>query len=124
MIYTDEDLEERFEDIIGPSYYEKEPLTPIIIAVSNNYLGYVDTKPLHGSQVKFPAEEQVRLHKKYPSFEDYTFYGLKLKPNRELYNTIYRNGDRILLVSPKDIRSKMVKELETSLELLKSVKGE
>ena len=124
FVEADEDLEERFEDIIGPSYYEKEPLTPIIIAVSNNYLGYVDTKPLHGSQVKFPAEEQVRLHKKYPSFEDYTFYGLKLKPNRELYNTIYRNGDRILLVSPKDIRSKMVKELETSLELLKSVKGE
>ncbi len=124
FVEADEDLEERFEDIIGPSYYEKEPLTPIIIAVSNNYLGYVDTKPLHGSQVKFPAEGQERLHKKYPPFEDYTFYGLKLKPNRELYNTIYRNGDQILLVSPKEIRSKMVKELENSLELLKSVKSE
>lgn len=124
FVEADEDLEERFEDIIGPSYYEKEPLTPIIIAVSNNYLGYVDTKPLHGSQVKFPAEEQERLHKKYPSFEDYTFYGLKLKPNRELYNTIYRNGDRILLVSPRDIRGRMVKELENSLKLLKSVKSE
>ena len=64
------------------------------------------------------------LLKKYPSFDDYTFFGLKLKPNRELYNTIYRNGDRILLVSPKDIRSKMVKELESSLSLLKSVKSE
>lgn len=124
FIEADEDLEERFEDIIGPSYYEKESLTPIIIAVSNNYLGYVDTKPLHGSQVKFADEEQVRLHKKYPSFEDYTFYGLNLKPNRELYNTIYRNGDRILLVSPRDIRSRMVKELENSLDLLKSVKSE
>ena len=124
FVEADEDLEERFEDIIGPSYYEKEPLTPIVIAVSNSYLGYVDTKPLHGSQIKFSPEEQERLHKKYPSFADYTFYGLNLKPNRELYNTIYRNGDRILLVSPKDIRSKMVKELESSLSLLKSVKSE
>ena len=124
FVEADEDLEERFEDIIGPSYYEKEPLTSIIIAVSNIYLGYVDTKPLHGSQVKFAAEEQERLHKKYPSFEDYTFYGLNLRPNRELYNTIYRNGDRILLVSPRDIRGRMVKELENSLDLLKSVKSE
>lgn len=124
FIEADEDLEERFEDIIGPSYYEKEPLTNIIIAVLNSYLGYVDTKPIHGSQVKFSVKEQERLHKMYPSFADYTFYGLKLKPNRELYNTIYRNGDRILLVSPKKIRNEMVKELENSLCLLKSIASE
>lgn len=121
FIDANEDLEERFEDIIGPSYYEKEPITDIIIAVLNSYLGYVDTKPIHGSQVKFPAEEQERLHQRYPLFVDYTFYGLKLKPNRELYNTIYRNGDKVLLVSPEQIRDEMVKELENSLSLLKSV---
>ena len=120
----DEDFEDRFEDIIGVSYYEDEPLTSIIIAVKNSYLGYVDTKPIHGSQVKFAPEEQNRLHEKYSAFADYTFYGLNLKPNREFYNTIYRNGDCVLLVSPQKIRKEMVQELENSLRLLNSAKGE
>ena len=120
----DDDFEERFEDIVGVTYYQDEPLTQMTIAVLNSYTGYVDTKPLHGSQVKYPAEEQENLHKKYPAFKDYTFYGLNLMPNREFYNIMYRNGDRILLVSPKDIRSKMVSELDNALNLLKSLTGE
>ncbi len=117
-------FEERYEDIVGITYVEKEPLTPIILAVKDSYLGYVDTKPLHGTQAKFPPQEQEMLHMKYSSFTGYTFYGLKLKPNREFFNTIYRNGDNILLVSPKRIREEMVAELENSLNILKSVKGE
>ena len=109
---------------MGITYIESEPLTPITLAVKDSYTGYVDTKPLHGSQAKFSPEEQELLHKKYHSFSGYTFYGLELKPNREFYNMIYRNGDNILLVSPKSIRDKMVEELEDSLKKLKSVKGE
>lgn len=121
FIDCDEGFEERYEDIVGVTYIESEPLTSIILAVKNSYTGYVDTKPLHGSQVKFSSEEQEHLHKQYPAFADYTFYGLELKPNREFYNLVYRNGDNILLVSPKSIREKMVEELERSLSLLKRI---
>ena len=123
-IDSEEFFEERYEDIVGITYIESEPLTEIIIAVKDNYIGYVNTKPLHGSQVKLSTEMQVELHKKYRAFTGYTFYGLELKPNREFYNYIYRNGDNILLVSPKSIREKMVEELENSLKKLKSVHGE
>lgn len=123
-IDCDEYFEERYEDIVGITYIESEPLTPITLAVKDSYIGYVDTKPLHGSQAKFSPEEQEQLHKKYRSFSGYTFYGLELKPNREFYNMVYRNGDNILLVSPKSIRDKMVEELEDSLKKLKSVKSE
>ena len=123
-INCDEYFEERYEDIVGITYIESEPLTPITLAVKDSYTGYVDTKPLHGSQAKFSPEKQELLHNKYRSFTGYTFYGLELKPNREFFNMVYRNGDNILLVSPKSIRDKMVKELEDSLKKLKSVRGE
>ena len=117
-------FEERYEDIVGITWIKDEPLTHITLAVKDSYTGYVDTKPLHGSQVKLSLEEQERLHGRYRSFTGYTFYGLELKPNREFYNIVYRNGDNILLVSPKSIRDKMVEELDGSLNKLKSVKGE
>lgn len=123
-VECDEDLEERYEDIVGITYLEEEPLTQITLAVKNPFTGYLDTKPLHGSQVRYAAAEQALLHQKYHSLDGYTFYGLVLKPNREFYNLIYRNGEDILLVSPKSIRLKMVEELEHSLIKLKSICNE
>ena len=85
FIDCEEGFEERYEDIVGTTYIESVDLTPIVVAVRDSYRGYVDTKPIHGSQVKFPAEDQERLHKEYDSFDGYTFYGLNLKPNREFF---------------------------------------
>ena len=123
-IDCDEYFEERYEDIVGITWMKEEELTSIVIAVKNFYTGYVDTKPLHGSQVKLPVAEQAAMHEKYSAFDGYTFYSLTLKPNRELYNTIYRSGDNVILVSPGKIREKMIQELSASLERLKSVRGE
>ena len=123
-IDCDEFFEERYEDIVGITWLKEEDLTEILIAVKNTYTGYVDTKPLHGSQAKLSADRQAELHDKYGAFEGYTFYTLTLKPNRELYNTIYRNGDNIVLLSPSRIRENMIQELTSSLERMKSVRGE
>ena len=121
-IECDKYFEERYDDIIGITWLKEEDLTEILLAVKNTYSGYVDTKPLHGSQVKYPAEKQAELHVKYEAFSEYTFYGLTLKPNRELYNTIYRNGDNIVLLSPSKIRENMIRELANLVEKLKSIK--
>ncbi len=112
----DNDFEEQYEDILGITWIKEEALTKIILAVKHSYVGYMDTKPIHGSQVKFPVERQTELHDKYAAFDCYTFYGLTLKPNRELYNTLYRYGNDVLLVSPSVIREKMIQELTASLE--------
>ncbi len=123
-IDCDEDFEEGYEDIIGVTWNEDEDTTDILLAVKNSYTGYVDTKPIHGSQTKFSDDRQAELHCKYREFGDYTFYGLCVKPNRELYSAIYRSGDSVILISPKDIREKMKEELTESLKLLQSVDGE
>jgi len=123
-IDCDDDFEERFEDIIGTTWFKEEEIRDIVIAVKNSYSGYVDTKPFHGSQVKLPGQQQEQMHTEYPAFDGYTFYSLSLKPNRELYNTLYRNGEDVILVKPAYIREQMIKELTSSLEKLKSVTGE
>ena len=120
-IDCDEDFEERYEDIIGITWRKDEEITDIILAVKDRFIGYIDTKPLHGSQVKFPTERQKELHNRYKAFKDYTFYGLTLKPNRELLNTIFRNGKDIILITPKNLREIMMKELSESLEMIKSI---
>ncbi len=123
-IDCDEDFEERYEDVVGITWIKDEALTKIVLAVKNSYAGYIDTKPIHGSQVKFPAERQTEMHDKYAAFDGYTFYGLTLKPNRELYNTLYRYGNDVILVSPSVIREKMIHELTSSLGRMKSVSCE
>lgn len=120
----DEDVEEKYEDIVGVTWYQEEEQRKILLAVKDSYTGYVDTKPLHGSQIKFPAEKQKDLHDKYGAFDGYTFYSIDVKPNRELYNTIYRNGENIILISPARIRERMIQELSASLERLKSIRDE
>lgn len=113
-----EDFEERFEDIIGVTWLEEEEMTEIVIAVKDSFTGYIDTKPLHGSQVKYLAEQQVSLHEKYTSLEGYTFYRLYLRPNRELYNTIYRNVDNVVVVSPIAIREQYSQVLMHTLNII------
>lgn len=120
----DEFFEERYEDIVGITWIKEEELREIVLAVKDSYTGYVDTKPLHDSQIKFPADRQKELHNQYGAFDGYTFYSINVKPNRELYNTIYRNGENIILISPTRIRERMIQELTASLERLKSVRGE
>lgn len=117
-------FEERYEDIVGITWVKEEEQREIILAVKDSYTGYVDTKPLHGSQIKFPAEKQKELHDKNGAFDGYTFYSINVKPNRELYNAIYRNGEDVILISPTGIRERMIQELTASLDRLKSVLGE
>ena len=123
-IECDENFEERFEDIIGITWIKEEVVTELVLAVKDSYVDYVDTKPIHGSQAKYPAELQKDLHEKYRAFDGYTFYSIDVKPNRELYQAIYRNGDDIILVSPNRIREKMVQELSSSLGKLNSIPNE
>ncbi len=117
----EEYFEERYEDIIGITWKKDAPLTEVILAVKDSFRGYVDTKPLHGSQMRFPADRQEELHREYPALKGYTFYGLNVKPNRELVNTLYRNGENALIITPTTIREMIIQELTNMLDTLKGL---
>lgn len=50
-----EDVLDRYEDIIGITYIESNPNEKILFWVSEDSKSYVESKPLHGSQICFRA---------------------------------------------------------------------
>lgn len=117
----DEGFEERFEDIVGVSYYEDVPLIEIVIAVEDSFLGYIETKPVHGSQTRLNAESQQRLHLDYPAFDGYVFFSLSLKPNQEFFNLIRSWGEKVILVSPFNLVREMLMTNENVGGLMKTI---
>ena len=73
-----EDLNERFEDIVGITYHANRPVSHILFWCSNDAQDYVITKPLHGSQIQYHGEEEERLHSQYPSLEGGSFFSIDL----------------------------------------------
>ena len=56
-----EDIEGRFEDIVGVTLYEERECQHIVIWTSDEAKGYVETKAIHGSQT--PISEQPHVSK-------------------------------------------------------------
>ena len=98
------DFEEFFEDVIGVSVYEEEPVEEIKIKVDARLWPYFETKPVHGSQkVKEKCEDSVIIQ-------------LNLIPNYEFYSQILSHGPGVEILEPVSVREKM---RETTGELYK-----
>ncbi|MBP5552787.1 MAG: hypothetical protein J6X41_05340, partial [Spirochaetales bacterium] len=119
-IECEEGFEERYEDIIGVTYYDKKP-DKVIQAVKESFCEYVETSPLHGSQTRLREEEQAKMHARYPALEDYSFYMLDLRLNREFYSTVYRLCPEVIIVSPKDVREKMLADYSQVIDIINSL---
>ena len=119
-IECEEGFEERYEDIIGVTYYNKKP-DKVILAVKESFCEYVETSPLHGSQTRLREEEQAKMHARYPALEDYSFYMLDLRLNREFFSTVYRLCPEVIIVSPKDVREKMLADYSQVIDILNSL---
>ena len=119
-IECEEGFEERYEDIIGVTYYDKKP-DKVILAVKESFCEYVETSPLHGSQTRLRAEEQAKMHARYPALEGYSFYMLELRLNREFYSTVYRLCPEVVIVSPEEVRDKMAADYSQIIDTIKKL---
>ncbi|MDE6272531.1 MAG: WYL domain-containing protein [Muribaculaceae bacterium] len=54
-----DNLDDRYDDIIGVTYFEDTPLLEITFWVSDNSKGFVMSKPLHGSQTQIRGETEL-----------------------------------------------------------------
>ncbi len=102
------DLNERFQDIIGVSLYEDRPVQTILFWVSDGSRGYVETKPLHDSQTPRRGEKEAELRKKYPKLEGGAFFTIECIENYELIRELTSFGDGLVVLSPEEIRSKII----------------
>lgn len=102
-----DDFTERYEDIIGITFYENKPLERILFWASEQSKNYIDTKPLHGSQRHISGENRETLRCKYPQLANGDFYTIDCIENYELIRELTTFGANLIVLSPEHIAQKV-----------------
>ena len=113
-IYVDcpDDLMDRYEDIIGVTFYEDRPIEHVIFWVSNASKDYVITKPIHGSQTLCKGDEEIQLRNQYPQFEGGAFFSINCIRNYELIRELCSFGKDLIVLSDGSIKNGVVKRIQ------------
>ena len=107
----DGDINERFEDIIGVTYYDASPIHKILFWVSDKSQDNVETKPLHESQVKFNGVKDEELRSKYAKLEGGSFFNIECRENYELIRELTSYGKELLVLKPSEIRDRVLERI-------------
>ena len=110
----DIDLNERFEEIIGISFDENQPIEKITFWVSNHSDEYIKTKPLHGSQKIIRGEKESLLRQEYPALKEGTFFQIECRKNYELIREFLSFMDALKVLSPNSL----VKEMKDRIKMM------
>ncbi len=111
-----EDLAERFEDIVGVSLYENRNIEHIIFWVNDSSKDYVLTKPIHESQkhLRGPAGEDLYL--KYNKLQGGAFLSIDCIPNYELIRELCSFGKDLIVLEPSSIQEDIYRRISLMLE--------
>jgi predicted DNA-binding transcriptional regulator YafY len=86
------DFEEYFEDVVGVTVKEEEPVI-IILQVSKELYPYIESKPIHGSQkIKERNDKGVLLE-------------FLLQINYEFISLIFSFGEEVIVVEPESFKT-------------------
>lgn len=96
----EEDLTDRFDEIVGVTYRIENECKDILFWVSNASNKYVENRPIHISQVLYKGKKAQELHEKYPEFEGGTFFKITCRENEELYKVFLSYGKELVVLEP------------------------
>lgn len=108
-----EDLSERFEDIIGVSYYDGAEVHKIIFWVSDKSTPYIDTKPIHGSQTNIRGEREQTLRSQFRVPKGGSFFSIICMENYELIRELCSFGSELIVLSPESIVSSVKNKIKS-----------
>jgi len=101
------DLTEYFEDNIGVSVNESDPVEEVLIRIyDEKTYDYIETKPLHGSQ--------RLVHNLCDA--DTKFIKLKVRVNYELMSKILAFGSAVEVIAPEGLRERIKMNVEGMFE--------
>lgn len=103
----EEDLAERFEDIVGVTLYEGRKVEHIIFWVSDRSKDYVKTKPIHESQKHLKGSFSDAICVKYPNLRSGAVFSIDCIPNYELIRELYSFGKDLLVLEPTEIQDQI-----------------
>lgn len=102
-ITAPDDLTERYEDIIGITYIEENPVEKIIFWTSETIRNYIETKPLHGSQKRLRGDQALHWARTFPTLPDGMFFQIECKRNYELTRELCAFGGGLRVLSPQTV---------------------
>ena len=94
-----DDLNDRFDDIVGVTLYQDRPVERILFWVSDTSKDYVATKAIHGSQVQLKGEAEKNLRSQYPNLEGGAFFTIDCIRNYELIRELWSYGKELRVLS-------------------------
>jgi len=97
-------FQEYFEDIVGVSRQENEPVVTVELFIVKELVPYIQTKPFHGSQKRVSENELGQV------------ISLQVIPNYELEQVILSHGEKVKVLAPDSLREKIKNRLICSLE--------
>lgn len=112
-----DDLLERYEDIIGITYYEGYQVLKIIFWVSDKSAPYVDTKPLHGSQINIRGEKEKTIRELYNPPKGGSIFSIECKKNYELIRELCSFGGELKVLAPSSIIDSIKERIQSMAEL-------
>ena len=111
------DIAERYEDVVGITYHPERGLQKILICVAPETCPYIDTKPLHSSQIKLPNDEQELLRNQYRKFGTWTFYSIECIPDDyELPRLLMSFGSNMMVIKPKQLVTQIKEHLRKQVQ--------
>ncbi len=104
-----DDLQERYEDIIGVTFYEDRPVERITFWVSAEAKNYVATKPLHESMRRLSGASAQALQQEHPLLPaDGMFCTIDCRENYELIRELTTYGGNLVVLSPEHIAARVL----------------
>jgi len=111
-----DDIYDRFEDIVGVTLYEERLVEHIVFWVSDFSKGYVETKPIHGSQTPLRGDKEQELRAQYPSLNGGAFFSLDCISNYELIRELSSYGKDLLVLTEGEVKQSICKKMQEMLK--------
>mgnify|MGYP002512615921 FL=1 len=120
-IEPDEDLESRFDDIVGVTLFKDKPTEDILLWVNEEGYQYVKTKPLHGSQRDVKGEEDKTMREKYPALQGGRFFRLQCILNYELEQLLMSKMNQLVVLEPATLKDSLINRIKKMDSLYSSI---
>ena len=120
-IEPDEELESRFDDIVGVTLNKDKPIEDILLWVNEEGYQYVKTKPLHGSQRDVKGEEDKAVRERYPALQGGRFFRLQCILNYELEQLLMSKMDQLVVLEPATLKDSLINRIKEMDSLYSSI---
>ena len=98
------DFDEYFEDIVGVTIPRDKKPEKVILQVDDSLTGYVESKPIHGSQKIKKIDNEVIIE-------------LSVIINYEFETLLFGLSDRVKIIEPLTLRNKLISKAEQTIKI-------